>query len=299
MRRIQAGSVLGLLLLVSCTPVTVDSSPTRSATPSPSKPPRAISHVIVVWMENEEASGVTALSMPYLFGLSTQYGRATEMYAVSHPSLPNYLGLWSGSTQGVTDDKEHNFDAPTLADQVTAAGKQWRIYAQGVPGDCFVGSGAPATIDGPGRSGTYARKHNPAISFRSVSGNPSECAKIQPLAAFDPTAFDVAFVVPNACNDAHDCSLGTGDAFLEAFLPSVFNGRDWAHTLLIVSFDEGSSHTNGGGNVFTLVARQGLSGFTSSTVHTHYDVLRTIEDILGLPCLANACSGTPLSEFLP
>ncbi len=146
-------------------------------------------------------------------------------------------------------------------------------------------------------AGTYARKHVPAMSFTSVSGG-SQCANIQPLASFDP-GVDVAFVVPNLCNDMHDCSMATGDAFLQAFLPQVFDAPDWAHTLLVVSFDEGTSDTLGGGRVFTMVARQGLAHFTSSTVHDHYGLLRTIEDILGLPCLGAACGATPLDEFLP
>jgi phosphatidylinositol-3-phosphatase len=267
--------------------------------PATSSAPGSITRVVVVWMENEEASAVTSSTMPYLYGLSIQYGRADEMYAIEHPSQPNYIGLWSGSTQGVTNDGTHDVDAESLSSQVTAAGKQWRVYAQNVPGDCFTKATHKGGADGPGVSGTYARKHEPAISFRSVSGSPAECAKIQPLAAFDPTAFAVAFVVPNLCNDAHDCSLAKGDAFLQAFLPSVFNSPEWPHTLLVVSFDEGTSDKHGGGNVFTVVARQGLSGVTSSTMHNHYDVLRTIEDLLGLPCLANACSATPLTEFLP
>jgi acid phosphatase len=86
---------------------------------------------------------------------------------------------------------------------------------------------------------------------------------------------------------------------LSAFLPRVLGAPDWAHTLLVVSFDEGSTNLNGGGRVFTLVARAGLSGFVSSAVHNHYGLLRTIEDIFGLPCLGAACSATPLSEFLP
>jgi phospholipase C len=254
---------------------------------------------VVVWMENEEASAITSSTMPYLYGLSNQFGRATRMYGVSHPSLPNYLGFWSGSTQGVTDDGIHNFTAPTLASQVTAAGKQWRVYAQNVPGNCFAGSSASGGIDGPGVAGTYVRKHEPAISFTAVQNSATECAKIQPLAAFNPVAFNVAFVAPNLCNDMHDCSLATGDAFLAAFLPQVFNSPDWAHTLLIVTFDEGSSSANGGGNIFALVARPGLSGLVSSTTHNHYGVLRTIENVLGLPCLANSCTAAPLTEFLP
>ena len=296
MRRVLIFGCLALVILAACTPAT---SPSPSPTPSSPSTTTSITRIVVVWMENEGASAINAASMPYLFGLSTQYGRATHMYAVSHPSLPNYLALWSGSTQGVADDKVHDFTAASLASQVTEAGKQWRVYAQNVPGSCFTGATATGGSDGPGVPGTYARKHEPAISFRSVSTSPSECAKIQPLAEFKPTAFDVALVAPNLCNDVHDCSLAIGDAFLKAFLPSVFSSAEWPHTLLVVSFDEGSSRTNGGGKVFTLVARQGLSGFVSPTKHTHYDVLRTIEDILGLPCLANACSATPLSEFLP
>ena len=188
---------------------------------------------------------------------------------------------------------------PRLSSQVTAAGKQWRVYAQDVPGGCFTGPSASAGPDGPGVPGSYTRKTEPAIHFLSVSTDPSECAKIQPLAAFDPMAFDVALVVPNLCDDIHNCPQATGDAFLKAFLPKVFDSPDWAHTLLVVSFDEGRSNRNGGGNVFGMVARQDLSGFVSSTSHDHYGVLRTIENILGLPCLANACSATSLSEFLP
>jgi phosphatidylinositol-3-phosphatase len=272
-------------------------SSSRPTTESPGS--SGLSRVIVVWLENEEASAVTTSSMPYLYGLSSRYGRATQMYAVAHPSEPNYLAFWSGSTQGIGDDGIHDLDGPSLASQVSAAGKHWRVYAQDVPPDCFAGGSFSGPADGPGVAGTYVRKHEPAISFTSVSGNATACANIQPLGAFDPSAADVAFVVPNLCNDSHDCSLAQGDEFLRAFLPSVFDSPDWSHTLLVVTFDEGSSSRNGGGNVFAMVARQGLSGIESSTLHSHYGVLRTIEDILGLPCLAHACDALPLTEFLP
>ncbi len=269
--------------------------PTPSGTPGPSHGSR----IVVVWLENREASAVTPLSMPYLYGLSVQYGRAAQMFAVAHPSQPNYLAFWSGSTQGVRDDDVHSMDAPNLASQVTAAGLQWRVYAQDVPAGCFLGATYSGPTDGPGVAGTYVRKHEPAISFASVAGNPGECAKIQPLASFDAAAADVAFVVPNLCSDAHDCSLADGDTFLRGFLPEVFGSPEWPQTLLVVTFDEGTSDLGGGGNVFAMVARQGLSGVVSSVAHDHYGVLRTVEDVLGLPCLAHACAATSLSEFLP
>jgi outer membrane biosynthesis protein TonB len=274
--------------------------PTRTPAPPPPPPPSgSITHVIVVWMENEEATAITSSSMPYLYGLSQTYGRADQYYAVAHPSLPNYLALWSGSTQGVTDDGNYNLSAPSLSNQMTTAGRSWRTYAQNYPSTagCQAGTTYSGGVDGWGVAGTYARKHNPAMSFTYVSGS-TECANIQPLASFDPSV-NVAFVVPNLCNDMHDCSLATGDRFLQAFLPNVFNAPDWTHTLLIVSFDEGSTSTNGGGRVFTMVARSGLAGFTSTTNHNHYGLLRTIESIFGLPCLNSSCSATALSEFLP
>jgi hypothetical protein len=142
------------------------------------------------------------------------------------------------------------------------------------------------------------RKHNPPMSFTYVSGSATQCANVQPLARFDPSV-NVAFVSPNLCNDAHDCSLTTADNFLKGFLPSVFNAPDFAHTALFVSWDEGSTNTNGGGHITMLVARPGLSGFASAAVHNHYGMLRTVEDIFGLGCLANSCTAAPLSEFMP
>jgi hypothetical protein len=274
---------------------------TRRPTPTVAPPPfqGSITHVVVVWMENEEASSITSSSMPYLYGLGQRYGRANQYFGVSHPSLPNYLAFWSGSTHGVTDDAVHNLAGPSLSSQMAAAGRSWRIYAQNYPSasGCQTGSGYSGGVDGWGVAGSYARKHDPAMSFTDVSGS-AACANIQPLARFDPSV-NLAFVVPNLCNDMHDCSLASGDRFLQAFLPTVFAAPDWAHTLLVVSFDEGSSSSHGGGQVFTVVARPGLAGITSSTFHNHYGLLRTIEDMFGLACLNSACSASPLTEFLP
>jgi phospholipase C len=254
--------------------------------------------VVVVWLENEEATAISASSMPYLYGLSTTYGRADQFYGVAHPSLPNYLAFWSGSTQGVTDDGTYNLGAASLSSQMAAAGRSWRTYAQNYPGTgCNLGSTYSGGVDGPGVAGTYARKHNPAMSFTSVSTT-TQCANIQPLAKFDPNV-NVAFVVPNLCNDAHDCSLLTADTFLRGFVPKVTGAADWAHTLLVISFDEGSTSANGGGRIFTAVMRPGLSGVVSTTVHNHYSLLRTIENLNGLPCLANACGANNMNEFLP
>jgi phospholipase C len=280
---------------------TTSPAPTAAsaATPAPSAT-GSISHVVIVWLENREAGSVTAASMPYLTGLAATYGTATNYHAVSHPSLPNYLAFWSGSTQGVTDDRTHNLAGPSLSSELTAAGISWRVYAQDYPnnGSCNTGASYRGPIDGWGVAGTYARKHDPAMSFTSVSGSLAECLKIRPLAQFDP-GISVSFVVPNMCNDAHDCPLATADAFLRAFSPNVLRSAYWPSTLYVVTFDEGTTSAGGGGRVYAMVARAGLSHVSSSVAYTHYSLTRTIEDVFGVPCLHRSCDATPLTEFLP
>jgi phosphatidylinositol-3-phosphatase len=275
-------------------------TPTSTPSPTPTATPIAlpIQHVVVVWLENHEATSVTASSMPYLTGLAGTYGTASSYFAVSHPSLPNYLAFWSGSTQGVSDDGTYNLGAVSLPNQMDTAGKSWRTFVQAYPASgCATGSTYPSRVDGPGTTASNARKHNPAMSFTYVSGNSTRCANIKPLSAFDPNV-NLAFVVPNLCNDAHDCSLTVADNFLKAWVPGVFAAPDWAHTLLVVTFDEGTSSSGGGGHVYAMVARQG-GHVSSATSHNHYGLLHTIENIFGLPCLANSCGAAALTEFLP
>jgi hypothetical protein len=276
---------------------TVVPSPSPTPTPSPSQA-SSISHVVIVWLENHEYGSVTSTSMPYLTSLAAQYGLATNYDAVSHPSLPNYLALWSGSTLGVLDDETYNLRAASLSTQFQNAGFNWRAFEQNYPATagCHTGSSYSGGVDDGGVAGTYARRHDPAMSFTSVGG--ANCANILPLDAYSGAA-NLIFVTPNLCNDAHDCSLTQADNFLKAFSPQVFGSADWAHTLYIVTFDEGTSGTGGGGQVYTMVARAGMGHLASNAFHNHYGLTRTVEDIFGLPCLANACNAAPLTEFLP
>jgi hypothetical protein len=281
---------------------------TPAATPAPTPTPTTSSepstlpnfaHVFVVLMENEESTAIIGNSAaPYINGLANQYGEASNYTAVSHPSEPNYLALWSGSTQGVTDDGIYNFSAgATLADQIEAAGRTWHVAAQNVPLGCYAGATASNGADG---SGVYARKHEPAISWTSVSGNATRCANITDFSHFDPTVGSFWFIVPNLCNDMHDCSIATGDTFLKGFMPKILTSTAFANSVVILTWDEGTTATGGGGKVATIVMSPlGKPGFVSSTSHSHYSLVRTIENAWGMPCLANACSANDLREFFP
>jgi phosphatidylinositol-3-phosphatase len=265
------------------------------ATPSAAVP--RFSHVFTIVLENRSSTKVfDNPDASYLNQLAATYGIAEGYQAVAHPSQPNYLALFSGSTQGVTDDARHELDAPTIADQLEAAGRSWRVYAENVPAGCFAGMTADGGQDG---RGTYVRKHEPAISFTSISGSASRCANIQPMSAFDPAAADYSLIVPNMCNDAHDCPLTTADAWLKNVVPRILDSPAWKDGgVLFITFDEADGQDREANRVATVVIAPSIvPGTRSSVPHSHYSLLRTVQDGLGLDCLALSCRANTLGEF--
>ncbi len=276
-----------------------------AAAPAPAGTPVApggsvpsLGHVYLLVLENRDFTSIVGSpSAPYLNSLMSEYGLATNYHAVAHPSQPNYFALVSGSTQEVTDDGVHDLMAPNLADQLESAGRSWAVYAQDVPSDCFTGAASEDGRDGPG---TYVRKHEPFISFRSISSDAARCARIQDLSAFDPAAADFELIVPNQQTDMHDGTIQESDDFLRAFVPRILTSASWRERgVLFIVWDESSDYSVPGGHVPLIVVAPGMAaGFRSATAHDHYSLLRTIEDGLGLPCLAAACSRDDnLAEF--
>jgi len=290
---LAVGAVVAWRIGLRLTHVTgLEAVPPNSTLPVPAESP-----IVVVMLENKtEAQIHDAADAPYLQHLLASGAEMTDYQGVAHPSQPNYLALFSGSTQGVFDDHVHDVDAPTLADQLEAAGKTWRIFAENYPGGCFTGASATG---GPDGDGTYVRKHVPAISFRSIAGSPARCANIQPLASFEPDAADFMWIVPNLCHDMHDCPIASGDRWLASFVPRILDSpafRPGGHGLLIVTFDERDGNDHNGEIVTVLVGPDVRAGTTSGIAHSHYSLLRTIETSLGLPCLADACEANTLGE---
>ncbi|HEX7612769.1 MAG TPA: alkaline phosphatase family protein, partial [Candidatus Limnocylindrales bacterium] len=157
-------------------------SPTDAVSPTPASGLPDFKHVYVIILENREYGSIVGSSAaPYINSLIARYGQATNLYAETHPSEPNYIALTSGGLQGTNSGGAYNLGAPNLFDQIEAAGRTWRVYAQSYPGNCYLGSGTDAVADGTGAPGDYARKHNPAISYTSISGNPARCANITKL----------------------------------------------------------------------------------------------------------------------
>jgi hypothetical protein len=266
----------------------------RSQVPNSDIP--AFSHVWLVVLENTGYDRIVGASeAPYLNGLIDRYGLAEAYQAVARPSQPNYLALFSGSTHGVEDNDVHDIDAPTIVDQLEGAGRTWRAYAENLPPDCFLGPTASGGPDGPG---TYARKHMPALSFTTITGDPDRCALVSDLSGFAPANSDFAFIVPNLCHAMHDCSVAEGDAWLADFLPRIIDSPAFAADgLLVVTFDEGDADANGPGRVATIVVAPGVAGIRSNVAHDHFGLLRTVEDAWGLGCLEESCGAQALTEF--
>ena len=279
-----------------------------SATPRPIVDPVQVaatqavppfSHIYLIVMENHDYGSIVGSShAPYINALIHRYGLATNDHAVGHPSAPNYLALFAGSTFGIRDDGIHNLTARNLADEIEARGRTWHVYAQDLPSRCSTVATARGGVDLVGAAGSYARKHEPAISFTDISRSSVRCARITHLAGFSPTAANYELIVPNMINDMHDGTIAQGDAFLRAFVPRITGSAAFASSLLLITWDEGSTGIGGGGHVATLViSPQVHAGFRSAVSHTHYSLLKTIENAWGLGCLNHTCAANDLREF--
>ena len=259
----------------------------------------AFSHIYVIVMENHEYGSIVGSSRaPYINALIRRYGLATSYTAVAHPSEPNYLALWAGSTFGIHDDAVHNLAARNVSDQLSLHGQTWHVYAQDLPRVCSTVASAYGGVDLVGAAGAYVRKHEPAISFLDISRYPTRCSRITRLSTFSPTAASLELIVPNMTNDMHDGSIAQGDAFLRAFVPKITGSAAFRTSLLVITWDEGSTSLGGGGHVATLVISPRTPvGKRSAIAHNHYSLLRTIEDAWGLGCMNQTCTANDLREF--
>jgi hypothetical protein len=232
----------------------------------------------VVWilMENENLSGVIGNpSAPYTTALAGNSGLATNYSAVAHPSLPNYIALTSGSTQGIVDDANPSSHHLAVASIFSELGSNWRSFEEAMPTNCDQTN-----------SGLYAVRHNPAAYYTDIS---SACA-IQDvsLGATVPLSAAFTLVTPNLCNDMHSCSVAAGDAWLHGFVPRLLATPEYVsgNTVILVVWDESASATS---NRVPLIAIwPWTTRVSSGAAFTHYSLLRTTEDLLGVPALGNA-----------
>jgi phosphatidylinositol-3-phosphatase len=259
------------------------------------EPVPRFSHVVLVVLENKDYGEVVGSpDAPTFARLARRYASLTSYRAVAHPSLPNYLALVSGSTQGITTDcVTCVVDAPSLADTLERAGRTWKTYAEGLPQPGYTGLVA----------GDYIKVHNPFVYFRRVLARPDRLRRIVPLAQLgrDLAARrlpDFALVVPDLCHDMHNCSVAVGDTWLASFLRPLLRSHALAKGVVFVVFDEASDadDSGGGGHVAALVLGPLVRpGSRSGAPLDHYSLLRTIEDAWRLPLLGRSATAAPIA----
>jgi phosphatidylinositol-3-phosphatase len=253
-------------------------------------PVPAFDHVVVIVFENKETASVLGnRAAPTFNSYGRRYATLTRYYGVTHPSLPNYLALVSGSTQGITTDcTDCVVDTQSLADTIQASGRTWKTYAEGLPAPGFLGASRSR----------YAKKHNPFAYFRDIADDPARRARLVPLTRLAPDLRagalpSFSLVVPDLCHSMHDCSVSVGDAWLRS---QVGKFLKLPKTVVFVVFDEGSTRTRGGGHTAALALGTAVrpgSRYTGLT--SHYGILRTVEQAWGLPLLGHSAHVAPVT----
>jgi hypothetical protein len=274
--------LVGCLGSASSVPYAV-AAPSNATRTQPSKTAPHASYVVVMIMENRDYDLVIgSKDAPYINGtLVPESALMTDSHAITHPSQPNYLALFSGSTQGVTDDScPHTLSTANVGEELIGAGQTFDGYSESMPSDGYTGCYA----------GLYARKHNPWVNFTNV---PSSSNLVYKHFVTPPSTLTI--IVPNLCNDMHNCSTQTGDTWLKKHLPKILS-YDKAHNgLFILTWDEADPDANGKNQIPTLLIGPTVKPGSYGQNITHYSVLRTIEDIAGVACTAGACSAKDLT----
>jgi hypothetical protein len=246
-------------------------------------PPTTYQHVIWIVFENKAYSEIIgSASAPYLNTLASECGVATNFFAETHPSLPNYIAMTSGSTQGITDDNppsSHPLAVPSIFSQVAS----WRSLQESMPSNCALTDSNP-----------YAVKHNPAAYYTGIR---TACVSFDvPLGSTPDISAAYTFVTPNLCNDMHDCSVSTGDSWLSTLLPKILGSTAYTSgsTAIVITWDEDDSSASN--HVATLLIAPSVPiGTSVATTFNHYSMLRTTEELLGVNTyLGNAATATSM-----
>jgi len=284
------------------------------------------SHVFVIVMENTSLStlqaGIKGNQAPNLKSWASQWATGSDYHGVAHPSLPNYLGLTSGGTQGVGCDCSAepghgsctvivdycfsctcDVSAQNLADQLETANKTWMDFGEDMGKPCNVTD-----------SGNYVARHNPFVYYDDIRTNTTRCnAHAVDFSNFDPnSAPDFSFIAPNLVDDMHNpdppdsTNIPNGDKWLGQHAGAILASNSFKQGgLLVVVWDEDDGSGGLGGNtddpigIWVMSPYGKQNGYVSTTHADHYSLLATIEDGLDLGRIGKASQATPLTDYFP
>jgi hypothetical protein len=286
--------IIATLALTGC----ISAQPASTPGPAPTealgssvRPPDATVTKLLVFVEENHSLAEMMIGMPYAFGLARQFGYATHYRAIGHPSLPNYLAITGGESYGITDDdgpSVHRIAGKSVFGQAIAIGKTAATYADGMPINC-------ATTDG---GFDYAVKHNPWVYYTTERPG---CQKYDvPVTKFAAAISsgrlpNAGMVIPNLCNDAHNCVLGTADNWFKEWMGAIFAGPDWksGHLAVVLTADEDDKSEDN--TVLTVVIHPSQMAHVVATPLTHYSLSGLFADVLGVPYLLKAATAPSMA----
>jgi len=262
--------------------------PAASATGAIPRP----DHVVIVIEENKSYHQIIGnpAGAPYINELAKNGALLTRSYAIRHPSQPNYLALFSGDTQGSTDDRcPFPVQGDNLASELRRAGLTFATYSESLPQAGFTGC----------KHEHYQRKHNPAANWQGVNVTPEMNLPFGAFPADYSELPTVALVVPSQLNDMHDGEAGPaiiqGDQWLKEHLDSYVQWASSHNSLLILTWDEDDGSS--GNHIVTVFTGAMVKRGEYDSRVDHYDVLRTLIDMYGLRPLGNSRRAAPIREI--
>ena len=289
-----------------------------------------LKHVFVIMMENTSLStlqGQSSTAIPFLTGLFNNGTYSSNYHGAAHPSLPNYLALVSGSTDGVECDCKPTGSACSsitcntilsscgcpqtavhIGDQIEIANLTWRAYGESMGSACNTST-----------SGSYAARHVPFVYFTSLTGDTARCNSHVVDFTNDAThsfATDIAgttpdfvYIAPNLTDDMHSpepastTNYTNGDTWLAGIVPTITASPAYLDDgMLIIVWDEddlSGAITPDAPIPMFMMSPLAKTPYVSTVHADHYALLATIEDSLGLPRLGMAAQATPLADFFP
>ena len=246
-------------------------------------------HVVVVMEENHSYADIigNTSNAPYMNTLAGQGALMTKSFAVTHPSEPNYMALFAGSTFGLSSDKCPVSEGTTanLGSELLGAGKTFKGYSEGLP----------STGSTTCTSGKYARKHSPWINFSNVPAADSLPFTSFPSSSNYASLPTLSFVIPNLNDDMHDGTIKAADTWLNTNISAYATWAKTHNSLLIVQWDEDDSTENN--QIPTIIVGQHVTVGHFNEQINHYNLLATLEQMYGLTKVGSSATATPITDI--
>src|SRR5207245_235290 len=228
--------------------------------------------LVVVLMENQNLYDVYGHAT-YMTQLADTYALSEGWSSITNPSQPNYIAILGGSTFGVSGDGNHpNLNHPTMVDIMENTGKTWKAFAEDA-------SGSGCSINPP-----RGEDHYPFLSYTTITGNSPRCANLLPgshtevISAFN-SGTNFIWLTPNDCNNMHSCSVATGDAWIQSWVPNLLTAMAGKKAALIIMFDE--AYTNPPYIYMGFSGPATMLAYNSTASYNHYSLLKLVEDVWG------------------